>query len=217
MGKEISAHFNGALPSHTEIETVPPPTDIELITRVQADSGGTDRQIGRSAFAELVRRHSPALLRYLGNLLPRRDLAEDAAQEVFLAAWCHRARFDSRRGSFAAWLFTIARNRAHNLRRKVTIPPLPINGPPPGSQPPVQPGPDRDLALKEAYAALDRALAELPFEQRSVFILAEVQGLSMAEIAAVENLSPGTVKSRLSRARKKIKHRFNGLGDLLDE
>ena len=175
---------------------------------VQAQSDGP---AGRTAFGELVRRHSPALLRYLGNLLHQRDLAEEAAQEVFLAIWCHRARFDPRRGSFAAWMFTIARHRAYNRCR----------GKDPRTETAVemvaQPGPDRELAVKEAYTALDRALERLPFDQRSIFVLAEIQGFTMGEIATIEGLPVGTVKSRLARARRKMTRRLKQIGDLLDE
>ena len=71
--------------------------------------------------------------------------------------------------------------------------------------------------MKEAYAALDRALAQLPFDQRSVFVLAEIQGFAMGEIASIEGLPVGTVKSRLARARRKMKARLKKIGDLLDE
>ena len=188
---------------------MPPPTDNELIAQTQKDCPAA-----RAAFAELVRRYSPALLRYLGNLLHRRDLAEDAAQEVFLAIWCHRARFDPGRGSFTAWMFTIARHRAYNQcrggkhRQAETALEM---------APATQPGPHQELAVKEAYAALDRALERLPFDQRSVFVLAEIQGFAMGEIAGIEGLPVGTVKSRLARARRKMKTRLKRIGDLLDE
>lgn len=193
---------------------MPPPTDNELITQARQESPAD-----RAAFAELVRRHSPALLRYLGNLLPRRDMAEDVAQEVFLAVWCHRERFDPQRGSFAAWMFTIARHRAYNRCRGEKRPQaeMAMEMTPMEMTPTAQPGPDRELAVKEAYAALDRALAQIPFDQRSVFVLAEIQGFAMGEIASIEGLPVGTVKSRLARARRKMKARLKKIGDLLDE
>jgi RNA polymerase sigma-70 factor (ECF subfamily) len=52
---------------------------------------------------------------------------------------------------------------------------------------------------------LDEALAALPFEQKTAFVLAEIQGLSLEEIGAIENVRLGTVKSRLSRARAKLR------------
>lgn len=187
---------------------MPPPTDNELILLARNDTPD-----GRSAFAELVQRHGPALLRYLANLLPR-DLAEDAAQEVFLAIWHHRKRFDPERGSFTTWLFTIARNRAFNLHRRRDHPQRESAL---ETMPAAAPDPERKLAVKEAYAALDRALEMLPFDQRAVFVLAEMQGFTMDEIAVVESLPVGTVKSRLARARRKMKARLIKIGDLLDE
>lgn len=201
-------------PTHRERKTtpktqsVPPPTDNELMVQAQSDGPA-----GRAAFGELVRRRGTALVRYLGNLLPD-DLAEDAAQEVFLTVWHHRMRFDPRRGGVAAWLFTIARHRAFNLQRRIRYPERERVL---ETAPTADADPERKLAVKEVYAALDDALEALPFDQRSVFVLAEIQGFTMDEIAAVEGLPVGTVKSRLARTRRKMKRRLKQIGDLLDE
>lgn len=70
----------------------------------------------------------------------------------------------------------------------------------PGGRPP-----DGELAEAEWFRLLDRALDALPFEQKTVFVLAEVQGLALDEVAAIEGVPLGTVKSRLSRAKTKLR------------
>jgi RNA polymerase sigma-70 factor (ECF subfamily) len=57
----------------------------------------------------------------------------------------------------------------------------------------------------ELFERLDRALAQLPFEQRSAFVLAELHGLSYAEIGRIEGTELGTVKSRINRAKQKLR------------
>jgi RNA polymerase sigma-70 factor, ECF subfamily len=59
--------------------------------------------------------------------------------------------------------------------------------------------------MKEAFACMDRALSELKFQDRVIFVLAELEGLSYAEIAHIEKLALGTVKSRLARIKTKLR------------
>ena len=65
--------------------------------------------------------------------------------------------------------------------------------------------PDVVLAGAELFRRLDEALAELPFDQRSAFVLAELEGLSLEEVGRVEGIPVGTVKSRLNRARAALR------------
>jgi RNA polymerase sigma-70 factor (ECF subfamily) len=68
--------------------------------------------------------------------------------------------------------------------------------------------PDAELAGAEWFRQLDEALAALPFEQKTAFVLAEIQGLPHEEVARIEGVRPGTVKSRVSRAREKLRARL---------
>lgn len=68
--------------------------------------------------------------------------------------------------------------------------------------------PDLALAESEFFRQLDAALAALPFDQKTAFVLAEIQGLPYEEIARIEAVSVGTVKSRLSRAKVKLRSVF---------
>jgi RNA polymerase sigma-70 factor (ECF subfamily) len=167
--------------------------DLQTIRQVLAGD--------REAFRHLMRRYEQAVFRLVCNLVPAE--AEDIAQEVFLAAYTHLASYDTRQGSLATWLFTIARNRCYNALKK--------SRPVAGGQVPEGADlrtPDVQAAEREFFRRLDEALAGLPFEQQTVFVLAEIQGLALEEIARVEGVKLGTVKSRLSRAREKLRAVF---------
>jgi RNA polymerase sigma factor (sigma-70 family) len=71
--------------------------------------------------------------------------------------------------------------------------------------------PDRVVSHRETEELLDDALEQLPLEQKTAFVLAEIQELSLSEIAAVEGVPVGTVKSRISRAKEKLRRVLNGL------
>ena len=98
-------------------------------------------------------------------------------------------------------MFRIARNKCLNEIKKRKEQPVPELPDVAGIQNPVD-----DLLTKEVLTKLDNALNQLSFRHRTVFILAELQGLSYAEIAQIEGISIGTVKSRLSRTKEKLRH-----------
>jgi RNA polymerase sigma-70 factor (ECF subfamily) len=150
------------------------------------------------AFRVLVERHQGRVLGFLGALLPGAPDREDVAQEAFVAAWRRLATFDPARGTFLAWLLRIARNGALNsLRRR--RPSGGVAAPEPSS--PV----DAREVDPDPARRLDRALLRLPPEQRSALLLAEVYGLSLAEVAEVEDVPLGTVKSRIGRALERLR------------
>lgn len=146
----------------------------------------------RAWFRARVEEHQHVVHRLLSSLIADRAEAEDLAQEVFLACW--RGRFDASRGSFRTWALTIARNRATNWLR--------------ARRPQLEPEPERlaaSGAREELREELERAFAALPAEQRSAFHLAEIEGLPLEEVARIEGAPVGTVKSRLHRARRRLR------------
>jgi RNA polymerase sigma-70 factor, ECF subfamily len=164
--------------------------DQELVRRVLA--GRTDD------FRALVDRHQQPIFRFALGLLGNREEAEDATQEAFLAAFANLSGYDSSRAAFSTWLFTIARNRCINLLKRtqpIALIELDSIGDIGSADPTVR---------QELSQQLDRALTSLPVEQRSAFVLAEIEELSYAEIARIERTSLGTVKSRIHRAKQRL-------------
>jgi len=151
-------------------------------------------------FRSLVERYQKPLFALIRNLTPTTADREALAQDVFLAAFRALRSFDPRKAAFSTWLFTIARNRCRNeaARRRPVFP---------GELPEaIDPrSPDRDAQQADWFRQLDAALDALPFEQRSAFVLAEIQGLSYEEVSRIEGVHLGTVKSRISRARDKLR------------
>ena len=120
-------------------------------------------------------------------------------QDAFLAAFANLSGYASSRAAFSTWLFTITRNRCINLLKRqhpVALSELDSIGDVASADP---------LASQEISQQLDRALAALPVEQRSAFVLAEVEELPYAEIARIERTSLGTVKSRIHRAKQRLR------------
>ncbi len=165
--------------------------DRELVRRVLA--GHTDD------FRVLVERYQPSVFRFTRGLLWNREDADDVTQDVFLAAFANLSSYVVSRAAFSTWLFTIARNRCINLLKRPRPAAL-------DEETAVQDvAPRNALAIQEVAQQLERALAALPMEQRSAFVLAEIEGLSYAEIARIERTSVGTVKSRVHRAKQRLR------------
>ncbi|WP_112663017.1 RNA polymerase sigma factor [Microvirga flavescens] len=150
--------------------------------------------------ATLLEPHIPALRRYAWALLRDDDMADDLVQDTLERAI---SRWHSRRrdGDLKAWLFTIERNLFLNLLRQRTS-----RGPHVGEEAlenvALDAGhPDAALGARDVLAGLDT----LPEEQRSVLLLVGVEDLSYDEVAKVLDVPVGTVMSRLSRGREKLR------------
>jgi RNA polymerase sigma-70 factor (ECF subfamily) len=149
-------------------------------------------------FRALVDRHQQSIFRFAAKILGNWEAAEDVTQDVFLAAFANLSGYDSSRAAFSTWLFTMARNRCLNLLQQRR--PVPLNERDPiGAVTSTDP-----IISQELSQHLDRALAALPVEQRTAFILAEIEELPYAEIARIEQTSLGTVKSRIHRAKQRL-------------
>lgn len=179
-------------------QACPVPEDIDIVRRVVAGEV--------QAFRLLVERHQRAVFRMVAGFLADAHRREDAAQEAFLRAYRRLATFDPARGQFSTWLLTIARNVCRNALSSRA--PLAVANPPDVADPRT---PYDDLAQKEFLAELDRALAALPERQKAAFVLAELVGLPHDEIARIEGVRPGTVRSRLSRAKRKLRQTLRAL------
>jgi RNA polymerase sigma-70 factor (ECF subfamily) len=139
---------------------------------------------------------------------------EDLVQEVFLKAYCKIHAFDLARGTkFSTWLYTIARNHYLSFMRKKTgdikMPDTDISEM--KTLPDLKAYTPRDEVLeKERSEKVAAAIALLPEEQKSALLMQYYEGLTYQEIAIVMSCSPGTVKSRLARARDKLYQYLQG-------
>ncbi len=157
------------------------------------------------AFETLVRRHQQQVYALCRRVTGDHPSADDLAQETFVKAYFSLARFDDRLPLYP-WLRRIALNAALNyLRGKRREVPLendqriPAN-PMAGRSDPAQTAEEADLERK-----LQAGLACLPSDQRQVFVLRHYEGLNYEEIAGALGMPLGTVMSRLSRARQKLR------------
>jgi RNA polymerase sigma factor (sigma-70 family) len=154
------------------------------------------------AFGVVFERHFGAILRYLRRRLDDRE-AEEAAAQTFFIAFDERGRFDRERPDARPWLFGIATNVARRHRRgearelraiaALATDPATSND-----------GTEARLDAERLRGALARCLADLPAEERDVLYLLVWAELDQPEIAAALDIPLGTVKSRLSRARKRV-------------
>jgi len=158
-----------------------------------------------------VERYQKPVITFVRNVIDDSHVCEDIAQEVFLTAYKLLSSFDPDRSEFSTWLFTIARNKSLNAlkkKRPLSMPRLPERT--------SSVNPSDVLSQKESFDELDRALRELPATQKTAFILAELEKLSHAEIAQIEGVRIGTVKSRISRAKSKLQSALKNLdGEIL--
>jgi RNA polymerase sigma-70 factor (ECF subfamily) len=160
-----------------------------------------------SAFNELVVEYQTLVYNLSYRMLGQAQAAEDAAQETFVSAWrnIHTVRGET----FRPWLLRIAANLCRDeLRRRVRRPSTSLDialeaGMP--DPPDEEPSPDASVLTSELRGKLEAALQELPEDQRTALVLCDVEGLDYNEIATVMNTSLGTVKSRIARARLKMR------------
>jgi RNA polymerase sigma-70 factor (ECF subfamily) len=169
-----------------------------------------------AACADLVAEHQRMVVQLATNLLGDREEALDLSQEVFLRVFAtiHRFRGQS---SLRTWIYRIAVNQARNRHRfwrrrhradQVSLDQhVAVHG---DCLPGHEVAPDGVLARKELADRLQQALDRLPFDQRTAIVLREIDGLSYEEIAYSLGIALGTVKSRLTRARKALREE---LGD----
>ncbi|MBB2909532.1 RNA polymerase sigma-70 factor (ECF subfamily) [Streptosporangium becharense] len=156
-------------------------------------------------FGAVFDAHYEEIHRYIGRRLDL-DVAEDLAAETFLIAFRRRDRFDPARGAPRPWLYGIAtnligRHRRLELRRYRA---LARTGPPPDDDGPEQRVVDRVTAGVTA-GRLAGALARLSRGERDAVLLAAYGGFTYDEIAEALGVAAGTVASRLSRARTKLR------------
>jgi RNA polymerase sigma factor (sigma-70 family) len=180
---------------------------------------GTRRKLGRDPhprFADMFRIEFAAVHRYIRRRVGR-DAADDIAAATFAAAYAGWSRFDPAR-PVRPWLYGIATNLLHRhhrdeerkLRAYARTGVDPVSG---GDESEVV----RRLDADAQQRALAVALADLRPEEREILLLHAWAELSDEEIAAALSIPLGTVKSRLHRARERVRNRLEAIGESTDE
>src|SRR6187200_837233 len=171
----------------------------------------------QSACAELVASHQRMVFGLALHLLGDRDEALDLSQEVFLRVFRTLSTFRGQ-SALKTWIYRIvinqARNRQRWWRRRHKSDQVSLDQHVAAHGDLRQPGddtaPDRAYARKQLAERLWSALDHLPFDQRTVIVLREIDGLSYDEIAFSLGVAIGTVKSRLTRARQTLRAELRG-------
>jgi RNA polymerase sigma-70 factor (ECF subfamily) len=160
-----------------------------------------------AAFNSLVEEHQGIVYNVCLRMLGSPAAAEDAAQDAFISAWRNLASL--RGDQFRAWLLRIAANACRDeLRRRSRRPAASLEtaleeGMPDPADP--DPSPEASVLSSELRGGIQAALLELPDDQRLAVILCDLQGLEYDEIARATGANIGTVKSRLSRGRARLR------------
>jgi RNA polymerase sigma-70 factor, ECF subfamily len=170
----------------------------------------------RVEFSRLVEAYSGKLYRLALKMLGNQQDAEDILQETFLKAYRHLNSFDGR-SSLSTWLYRIATNEALMKLRQKRPEIVSIDEPVEtmeGEQEPVQIVdwcclPEDELTSAEVRAYIDAAVERLPESLQVVFLLRDIEDLSTLETAQALNLSEEAVKTRLSRARMRLREELS--------
>ena len=187
----------------------PPPDD---------DLADDARHGDLSAFNALVQRYQRPVFGLCLRMLSSPAAAEDAAQDTFISAWKGIGGY--RGGSFQAWILRIAGNQCRDeLRRWKRRPSDSLDGileaEGDGAAPPSRErSPEAQAQGAETTGVIQQGLLQLPQEQRMAVLLADVQGLPYEEVARVMGTSVGTVKSRISRGRARLRDFLSERGEL---
>jgi RNA polymerase sigma-70 factor, ECF subfamily len=141
-------------------------------------------------------------------MLKNKTDAEDLVQDTFLKLWRRGSGFDPQRGSLDVWILMVARNLAIDVIRRRTLEAKKLSTELTYSEASVEPGPEWHAEQRDLMRHAQKAMEELPAEQRSALELTYLGERSSTEVAALEHIPQGTVKSRvragLSTLRKSL-------------
>lgn len=182
-------------------EMIPVPTpddDIALVRHAQRHA---------DSFDALYYRYVDRVYAYVRARTTSQHDADDLTQQIFFHALRALRQYDPSRGSFAAWLFRIARNAVtdHYRRRRVTVP---WDAMPPWQEPLSDDDPEEMALVGEDIIRLRSLLLTLDAEKRELLALRYAGGLSMAEIGAVVGKSEEATKKQIARCLRRLKERY---------
>jgi RNA polymerase sigma-70 factor (ECF subfamily) len=166
------------------------------------------------AAAAFLRRFQARVFGLAFTVVRDRGTAEEVAQETFVRAWQHAAAYDSRRGRVSTWLLSIARNLAVDRIRTKRAQPIDPEVLMSMELPSSDPDPERAGINAHDSVRVHRALLTLPAEQRQALLLASFYGRTAREIAELEDIPIGTVKTRIRTAMIKLRSELEVADDL---
>ena len=185
---------------------IPPPAeDRELLRQV---SEGNE-----AAFAALYERFQANVYRFALYMSANAATAEEVTQEVFLQVIRNAKGYDAEKGPLAAYLVGIARNLVRRRLQEQRDVPLPED-----AEEWLENGPESEseivaeMDLRDMLSCLQKAVGALPQQYREAVVLCEMEEMSYAEAALILDCAPGTVASRLNRARRMLKTRLGRQG-----
>ena len=184
-----------------------------IIAEQKPDFDLTALQAGdRAEFARFVETYSGQVYRLALKMLQNPQDAEDILQETFIKAYKALPKFEGR-SSLSTWLYRIATNESLMFLRKKRPVQVSVDEPIENDEGDERPRqivdwcclPEGELMSSEARVNLDRSVEQLPESLRTVFLLRDIEGLSTRETAEVLDISESAVKTRLSRARFRLR------------
>jgi len=189
-------------------------TQLGTHSMTEADLVHSAKRGDVTAFEELVRRHTTRVFCIAHHITRCRDDAEEVSQDTFLKAFLHLENFEEK-AQFSTWLTRIALNVALTKVRSRRVK-IGLDGDDQGETTWVpedvadwRPNPEQLYSRSQLQMILREALERLPQNYSTVFILRDVQGLSVAETAAALQLTIPAVKTRLLRARLRLRENLS--------
>lgn len=184
-------------------------------TRLIELAGRGDAQAFNELMSSQERRMYAVALRMFGNREDAEDCMQDAMIRIFRAIGTFKAQ-----SSFSTWVYRITMNTClDELRRRKNKPSTSLDGlldagwsPSDGRD-----GPEQHAVRSEVRRQLGAFINELPEDMRAAIVLRDVQGLSYDDIALALDTNVGTVKSRISRGREKLREKIQGQSELFEK
>jgi RNA polymerase sigma-70 factor (ECF subfamily) len=190
---------------------------VDETALIQAARGGD-----LDSFNRLVLAYQDMVYNHAYRMMGEDESADDATQSTFISAYNHLSSF--RGGSFKAWLLRIVSNACYDeLRRRKRRPTVPLE-PLDDTGEEVESArwmidpaeqPEEQVERVELQRAIQHCLDNLPVEFRSAVIMVDIQGLDYSEASQAARKPIGTIKSRLARARLRLRDCLNGFAELL--
>jgi RNA polymerase sigma-70 factor, ECF subfamily len=163
------------------------------------------------AFRAFVVRYERPVFALLSRILGHGPHVDDLAQEAFLRAFRAFPGFDvDAAAKPSTWILTIATRLALDHKKRARLVTVPIEA---AADAGTHATPETEAHRREIAASIARAASELPDDQRVAFVLGEFHGLSITEIANIVEVPEATVRTRLFRARAKLKDRLGALAE----